>query len=179
MGLDSVELVMAFEEAFGIEIPDVVASGMITPRRTIDYVESRLATVPADRCLTQQAFYRLRRGLHDVGGGAGLSIRPTTKVREIAEKREWHGLWTRIREAAGVPGWPDRVPWKGWLVEGPETLRELAVHIAMHLPPPDGSRGESWTRERIELTVRRSVWDIIRVKGFALDDQYVRDMGLD
>jgi hypothetical protein len=178
MGLDSVELVMAFEEAFGIDIPDAVASEMITPRQTIDYVESRLATVPADHCLTQQIFYRLRRGLRNESG-AGLALRPTTKVHEIAEKREWPGLWTRIREAAGAASWPDRITWRGWLVEGPETLRELTVHVAMHLPPPNLSRGESWTRERIELTVRRVVWDIIRVKGFALDDQYVRDMGVD
>lgn len=178
MGLDSVELVMAFEAAFGIDIPDAVASGMITPRQTIDYVESRLATVPADYCLTQQIFFRLRRGLR-IEGRAGFALRPTTKLLAIAEKREWPGLWTRIREAVGAPGWPDQVPWRGWLVEGPETLRELTVHIAMHLPPPDPSHGESWTRQRIELTVRRTVWDIIRVKGFTLDDQYVRDMGVD
>ena len=166
MGLDSVELVMAFEEAFGIDIPDAVASEMITPRQTIDYVESRLATVPADHCLTQQIFYRLRRGLRNESG-AGLSLSPTTKVHEIAEKREWPGLWTRIREAAGALSWPVCFPWKGWLVEGPETLRELTVHVAMHLPPPNLSRGDSWTRERIELSVRRVVWDIIRVKSFA------------
>ncbi len=178
MGLESVELVMAFEEAFEIDIPDAVASGMITPRQTIDYVASRLATVPAGRCLTQQIFYRLRRGLR-AESGAGHAFRPATKVREIAEKREWPGLWTRVREAAGAPGWPDRIPRKGWLIDGPETLRELTVHIAMHLPSPDVGRGESWTRERIELTVRRTVWDSLRVKGFALDDQYVRDMGVD
>ena len=61
----------------------------------------------------------------------------------------------------------------------PETLRELTVHIAMHMPPPDLSRGESWTRKRIELAVRRVVWDVIRVKGFALDSQYVHEMGVD
>lgn len=177
MGLDSVEQVMAFEEAFGIDIPDAVASEMVTPRQTIDHVASRLGAVPADYCLTQQIFHRLRRGIRHARG-ADLAVRPTTRIREIAEKREWSGLWTRIRRASGAPSWPDPIPWKGWLAEGPETLRELTLHIAMHLPRPDVSRGEVWTRERIELTVRRAVWDIIRVKGFALDDQYVRDMGV-
>ncbi len=41
MGLDSVELVMAFEEAFGIRIPDADAQQMLTPRAVIDFVESR------------------------------------------------------------------------------------------------------------------------------------------
>ena len=40
MGLDSVELVMAFEEAFGVPIPDADAQKMLTPRAVIDFVES-------------------------------------------------------------------------------------------------------------------------------------------
>jgi hypothetical protein len=178
MGLDGVELVMAFEEAFGVAIPDEVASEMITPRQTIDYVASRLGAAPAGRCLTQQVFYRLRRGLRPECP-AGLDLRPATGVREIAGRRGWPALWARVREAAGAPDWPERIPWKGWLAEGPETLRELTVHVAMHLPTPDTALGESWTRERVELTVRRSVWETVLVKGFALDDQYVRDMGID
>lgn len=38
MGLDSVELVMAFEEEFGIRIPDAAAAAMLTPRDVIDFV---------------------------------------------------------------------------------------------------------------------------------------------
>ena len=46
MGLGSVELVMGFEAAFGIVIPDAVAEEMITPRHTIDYVASSLDDQP-------------------------------------------------------------------------------------------------------------------------------------
>lgn len=38
MGLDLVELVMRVEEEFEIEIPDVEAEKMITPKHVIDYV---------------------------------------------------------------------------------------------------------------------------------------------
>ena len=38
--LDTIELVMAFEEAFSIEIPDEDAEKIRTVRNAIDYVES-------------------------------------------------------------------------------------------------------------------------------------------
>jgi acyl carrier protein len=38
--LDIVELVMAFEEAFGIEIPDEDAEKITRVREAIDYIES-------------------------------------------------------------------------------------------------------------------------------------------
>ncbi len=38
--LDTVELVMAFEEKFGIEIPDDAAETIQTVKNAIDYIES-------------------------------------------------------------------------------------------------------------------------------------------
>ena len=178
MGLDGVELVLGFEEAFGIAIPDDVAVGMITPRHTIDFVASRLATTPAAGCLTQQLFYQLRRGIRRVRP-EDLAVRPATAIARLTDKRDWPGLWSRIRDAAGGANWPERIPWKGWLTKGPRTLRELTAHVAMHQPPPDPSRGDAWTRERIEWTVRRVVWDVLGVRDFRLDDQYLRDLGVD
>jgi acyl carrier protein len=40
--LDTIELVMAFEEAFGIEIPDEDAEKIKTVRNAIDYVASHV-----------------------------------------------------------------------------------------------------------------------------------------
>ena len=39
--LDTVELVMAFEEKFGIEIPDDAAETIQTVQNVIDYIESK------------------------------------------------------------------------------------------------------------------------------------------
>ena len=38
--LDTIELVMAFEEAFGIEIPDEDAEKIRTVKQAIEYIES-------------------------------------------------------------------------------------------------------------------------------------------
>ena len=39
--LDTVELVMAFEEKFGIEIPDDAAETILTVQNAIDFIESK------------------------------------------------------------------------------------------------------------------------------------------
>ncbi len=41
--LDTVELVMAFEEEFSIEIPDDDAEKLTTVGRAVDYLESKVA----------------------------------------------------------------------------------------------------------------------------------------
>lgn len=41
--LDQVELVMAFEEEFGIEIPDEVAEKITTVQKAVEYIESNVA----------------------------------------------------------------------------------------------------------------------------------------
>jgi len=41
--LDTVELVMAFEEAFGIEIPDEDAEKIATVKDAIEYIEKKKA----------------------------------------------------------------------------------------------------------------------------------------
>ena len=41
--LDTVELVMAFEEAFGVEIPDDAAEKITTVKDAIDYIEGQKA----------------------------------------------------------------------------------------------------------------------------------------
>lgn len=40
--LDTVELVMAFEEEFGIEIPDEDAEKILTVQNVIDYIKERV-----------------------------------------------------------------------------------------------------------------------------------------
>lgn len=42
MGLDGVELVMAYEESLGIEIPDAVSERLFTPRDVIDFAMQHL-----------------------------------------------------------------------------------------------------------------------------------------
>jgi acyl carrier protein len=42
--LDTVELVMALEEEFDIEIPDEAAEGILTVQAAVDFIDSKVAT---------------------------------------------------------------------------------------------------------------------------------------
>lgn len=46
--LDTVELVMAFEEEFGLEIPDEQAEQITTVRQAIDYIKKHQGEASAD-----------------------------------------------------------------------------------------------------------------------------------
>ena len=43
--LDTVELVMALEEEFNIEIPDEAAEGITTVQQAVDYIKEQTASV--------------------------------------------------------------------------------------------------------------------------------------
>lgn len=62
MGLDTVELIMAFEEEFGIAIPDADTSELTTPRQVTDYVMSKLA---GERITREQVAAAVRRVIEE------------------------------------------------------------------------------------------------------------------
>lgn len=106
MGLDTVELVMAFEEAFEVAIPDEAAERMITVRDVIDYVYSQVEHSDTKACLSQRAFYRLRRTAQEALGVDRARIRPTTPWETLIPMEQRRDLWLRLKTAIGADKWP-------------------------------------------------------------------------
>lgn len=107
MGLDSVELVLAAEEEFGITIDDADAISLTTPRILADYVVSRLGTLGADngRCLSQAAFYRIRSVLVKRFGARRQDVQPTSPIDRFLKtnmRRQWCELASTV-EATQLP----------------------------------------------------------------------------
>ena len=86
MGLDGVELVMAVEDAFDIQIDDAQAATLVTPRLLIDYVLGKVATATTTVCLTHRSFNLLRKSLLHQGVWKRSEIRPTTKLAVLVPK---------------------------------------------------------------------------------------------
>ena len=87
MGLDSVELVMAVEETFGIAIEDDAAAQMRTPAHIIEYVLSKAGRAGDEVCLTQRSFHRLRASLMRHAAARRADITPDKPVGELIPRR--------------------------------------------------------------------------------------------
>ena len=178
MGLDGVEIVMRTEEAFGIEIPNEVAARLLTPAALVDFVAANVPSKPTDERLSQQLFYRLRRGFRSQLKALASTFDPDTPLKEILHKDQWPQVWAAILAEVGQPEWPASIPWPGLLSGGPKTIRELIWQVAAALPKPDIAAGEAWTRPRIQAEVRRIVGEQVGAWDYSLKARFVDDIGI-
>jgi hypothetical protein len=102
MGLDTVELVMEVEDAFGITIEDAEAEAVHTVNDLYHLVARKSGVVPQDRCLSARAFYRLRRAIRAISPAAPQRLRPSTTIDEDLPVRDRRKAWPRLAEATGL-----------------------------------------------------------------------------
>ena len=95
MGLDGVELVMEFEDEFGLQIPDNVAERLLSVHDVTEYVHAELSrTLPqAEACLTSRSFYRLRRELTTFLSLSRRDITPKTELGSLIPQEQRRDLW--------------------------------------------------------------------------------------
>jgi hypothetical protein len=111
MGLDGVELILAIEARFKIEIPDADVSGLTTPRKLIDYVANRLnaGSLAPTPCLTSAAFHKVRREVLDLTGCTKSSVYPSTLLEKVFPKEQRRTLWPKLQQRINVKKWPTLV----------------------------------------------------------------------
>jgi hypothetical protein len=113
MGLDGVELVMAFEESFGVSITDAEAEACETPAAVIAIIFGKLRASDERVCVSQRAFYLLRKGLMRALGISRRRVALTADVRLFATGRLERDVWEDLRTAVQARSWPAlaRPPW--------------------------------------------------------------------
>lgn len=97
MGLDTVELLLELEDAFGIKIPDNEATGLVTIGDIIDCVASKLGEASGQTCATASVFYQLRRDLVSRFGVTRLSVRPNTSWASLLTPQLFRRFWAKLR----------------------------------------------------------------------------------
>ena len=107
MGLETVDLVIRFEEAFGITISGDVAKGMTTPRAVTDYIMTQVATSERSACLSQQAFHFLRRSLSNRLHLPRTAVRPEVHLQTLTPKATRRNIWGQLQTGMGLHVLPD------------------------------------------------------------------------
>lgn len=113
MGLDSVELLIRFEDAFGVVIPDKIATELTTPRKVTEYLVSQIKVGRQTSCISQQAFYRLRREFLPLTETQRAEFRPASKLAHLFPVDHRKRVWSEARSQLAVL--PDLVR-PTWLV---------------------------------------------------------------
>lgn len=107
MGLDTVELVIRFEEAFGITISDEVATSITTPRAVTDYIVTQVPTAERSACLSQQAFYFLRHSFSNRLDLPRRAFHPDARLQNLFPKDTRKTVWGQLQTEMGPHVLPD------------------------------------------------------------------------
>jgi len=175
MGLDSVEIVMGWEESFGISISDDEAMTLRTPNLAVDLIAQKLGAQdePQRPCLTARAFHRLRHSIVNVANVPRVKIRSDARLKELISTDRRH-TWQAVRAGCGIASLPD----PSWLFL-PRTVADLTLWAVVHATKELKGTGESWTRSEIRNVVRAVVVDVTGTREFDDDDDFIHDIGID
>ncbi len=101
MGLDSVELLMSFEDKFGIQVPDNEAEKISTVEQMVDLIFEKIKIKPNDKCLSQIIFYRIRRAFEEFGNLKSV-ITPETKMSDLLNTSDIESNWKVLEQRIGL-----------------------------------------------------------------------------
>ncbi len=105
MGLDTVELVFAFEDEFGITIKDEDTEHLTTPAAVAAYIMARVRTRVEEACPSQVGFYRLRATLIRAFGIPRNQIYPDTFWSQLFQG-DIQSQWNKLQHAIGASRFP-------------------------------------------------------------------------
>jgi len=129
MGLDSVELVMEMEEAFGVELKDDEVVKTVTPRMVGDVIFSKLQATDERICQTQRAFHIIRRAFRQLFVLQRKSMTPDMEFRKLIPRPKEKEIWPQIQSAVAARSWPElvRPEWMSRLI----TAVGFAIFVAI------------------------------------------------
>lgn len=174
MGLDRVELVMCWEDAFGISISNADAATIRTPRIAMDVIASQLGARESSGidCLSMRAFYRLRESLITMVGVRRRDVRPRARLRDLVVKKR-RRTWDAVRAGAGMGALPS----PDWFSR--HTMADLSRWAVAHHPRALKRPGDPWTRRQVRDVVRAGITEQLAIEEFHDDDDFVRDLRVD
>jgi acyl carrier protein len=182
LGLDSVELVLAIEKEFGVEIPDHDVVQISTVGQMYEWLRVNLRSTKPAQCMTQRLFYKVRRALISNHGIPKQSISLDSRLKDLVPANELKDAWPYLTLFAELD-FPrlDKVWWpvpRRHSTEG-LTLRELLTAMTTlnreKLVVEPGSDDDIWVR-LTEVIHRQTSVDLREIQP---DAHFSRDLGVD
>ncbi len=181
MGLDQVELLLALEEEFGIEIPDNARSQMTTVGDVYDWIRKQVGANP-NECLSQHVFYQMRNALVKNYGLERGKVKPSTKITDLISEPELEEGWPFLELFITLDTPPYKVARRFFGFKQPSsylTVREIVdglIRINIDkLEVPANSDEELWAR-LVDVFVRQLN---VRPEEVYRSASVARDLGCD
>lgn len=176
MGLDAVEIVMGWEEAFGISIADAEGAMLRTPRMAIDLICQKLEVREADDfCFSQRIFYLLRRACVAVLACPRAAITPRTRLGELIPIRGRQRVWTALSREARLPLPTTMLGIGSWS----PTVGELVTRLTASSASALVGAGAGWSRRQVREVVRAVVSRQIGFTDYSDDADFIHDLRID
>lgn len=177
MGLDGVEIVIAWEEAFGISIADADAATLRTPRMAIDLICRKLTIREGeDFCFSQRIFYLLRRSFVTVLACPRAAVTPRTHLGGLIPIRGRQRVWTALSREACLPLPTTMLGIGSWS----PTVGDLVTRLtALSASAQRGGSDGGWSRRQVREVVRAVVASQTGIKTFSDDADFIHDLRID
>lgn len=182
MGLDSVELILGFEDEFGMEIPQEVAEKMLTPGDVYNYFRAKLADKSGAECLSQEIFYKLRRALVANYGIQRHLLSPDTNLLDHLSYDEIEDGWPFLQMFIDLETPDFRSAQRGWFGYKPRkvlTLRAIVdrlIGLNANLLSIDLNSNEKIWERVVDVTI--SQLNVSRSEVHK-DSSFTKDLGMD
>ncbi|HAV63346.1 MAG TPA: hypothetical protein DCY13_13395 [Verrucomicrobiales bacterium] len=180
MGLDGVELVMAWEESFRIRLEDPEAFKLINTRMAVDLIAAKVGALPKPGpCLSLCAFNRLRAAFCHAGIERNR-IRPGELTKRLikTDPNCW-GIKDAVRGETGWTKLPLDGGWTGY-VFSQQTIADLVRWVLVNASETLRDPGTPWTHNQVRDVVRAIIIEQTAVEpGFSDEAEFVRDLGID
>lgn len=189
MGLDSVELVLAFEEAFQISISDQEAGRMRTPRDVIECIASKLdakaqSETVVIRAKEESVWVKLTDALRVLGVIDGAVMRDQILEDVFADRSARRLQWRHLKEQLDIKAWP-HLSWFGLgsdFRSQVKTLGDLSDWMSRHLLQPlSANELQALTRGDIAFIIKHLVMEQLSLPEakYGEDKRFIEDMGVD
>jgi hypothetical protein len=180
MSLEFIEFVCGFEPLFGVELSDRDLESIKTPAELIDLLWPRIPHGADTGCLSQKAFYRLRRVLCQIPDVDKRVITPNVLFADISSSSVIRNALVREFDAADFPNLARKR--KFFCIRviglGIRTVAEAITYVVAERPFQLKPKSDGWSRREVAEVVKARTTLDLAVTYLSENSRFSEDLGV-